>query len=98
MTRILAPFILALVMIGAAASARAECYADYKAKQDNPLRLHYGVIELPDAACAAPDAARPAIAARIADDGWTLLTVMAVFGADGLKERKNSAGPYYLRY
>ena len=24
----------------------ADCYADYKAKQDSPLRLHYGVMQL----------------------------------------------------
>jgi len=26
--------------------AQAECYADYKAKQDDPLRLHYGVAQV----------------------------------------------------
>ena len=29
-----------------ASAAHAACYADYKAKQDNPLRLHYGVVEV----------------------------------------------------
>lgn len=77
--------------------ADAACYADYKAKRDNPLRLHYGVIELPDDACT-PGAASRAIAGRIARDGWTLLNVLSIFGAEGLEERKASAGQFHLRY
>ena len=34
-----------LISVGSAASA-ADCYADYKAKQDDPLRLHYGVMQV----------------------------------------------------
>ena len=68
------------------------------AKQGNPLRLHYGVIKLPDSACGSPAAARPAISARIAHEGWTLLAVLSIFGSEGLAQRKDSAGAYYLRY
>ena len=39
----LAP-ILALAAL--AGPAGAACYADYKARQTDPLRLHYGVIEI----------------------------------------------------
>lgn len=98
MYRMLMPFALALALIGVAATARASCYADYKAKTDDPLRLHYGVVELPDAACADTDAAAPQISTRIARDGWTLLKVMSIFDANGLEERKASAGDYFLRY
>ena len=28
------------------APVSAACYADYKAKRDDPLRLHYGTIEI----------------------------------------------------
>lgn len=79
-----------------AGTAWAQCFADYKAKQDNPLRLHYGVVQL-SGACSA-DAARAEIAGRIARDGWTLLNVVSVFGPEGLAERKDSAGPYFLRF
>jgi hypothetical protein len=81
----------------AAAPASASCYADYKAKRDNPLRLHYGVIELPDSACS-PDAAKNQIAQRISADGWKLLNILSIFQNDGLEERKASAGQYFLRY
>ncbi|WP_415183752.1 hypothetical protein [Phaeovulum sp.] len=81
----------------AVSPANADCYADYKAKQDKPLRLHYGVAKLPDSACSAGAAAK-ALAPRLAKGGWTLLNILSIFGPDGLDQRKASAGPYYLRY
>ena len=92
MTRIVITF-LALM---AATTAQAACFADYKAKQDDPLRLHYGVIEL-RGPCE-PEAAQAEVTERIAVDGWQLLTVETIFDEDGLDERQDSAGEYYLRY
>lgn len=87
---------LAAVMMAALAMpASAECYADYKAKQDDPLRLHYGVAEV--AACDT-DGAAAELVPRLASDGWTLLTVLSTFGPEGLDERRDSAGAYFLRY
>lgn len=83
--------------LGLAAPAAADCYADYKAKQDDPLRLHYGVAQVGDGNCA-PGAAAGEIAPRLAGDGWTLLNVLSTFGPEGLDERKQSAGAYFLRY
>lgn len=88
----------ALTLAVAAGSAEAACYADYKAKQDSPLRLHYGVIELPDSACGDPGRAADEIARRIARDGWSLLDVLATFGDEGLGQRQESAGQFFLRY
>lgn len=86
-------------MLGTTAfAADAACYADYKAKRDNPLKLHYGVVELPDAACGSLTAAAANIAPRLAANGWVLLNVLSIFNADGLAQRKESAGEYYLRY
>lgn len=80
----------------AAPAAEAACYADYKARQDNPLRLHYGVMEVPDGACSV-GAAAEVVAARLGD-GWRLLQVVGVFGPEGLESRRASAGAYFLRY
>jgi len=78
-------------------AAHAGCYADYKAKKDNPLQLHYGVIELPQSLCDGGNVAA-AIAPRLAREGWTLLNALSVFGDAGLAKRKASAGPFYLRF
>lgn len=84
---------LTLALAGGAA---AQCFADYKAKQDNPLRLHYGVAQL-SGACSS-GSARSELQGRLAAQGWTLLQVMSVFGPEGLDQRKDSAGQYYLRF
>jgi hypothetical protein len=96
MTRHLVPFLL--LTAGLAAPAEAACYADYKAKQDQPLRLAYGVAELPDSGCGGPDAAAAALAPRLAAAGWTLLNILSLFGPEGLEERRDSAGDHFLRY
>lgn len=74
----------------------ADCYADYKAKQDNPLRLHYGVIKLNGACKRGP--AKAETSTRLNQNGWTMLNVMSVFGPEGLDERRSNAGSYYLRF
>jgi hypothetical protein len=90
------PIVLALVLLtGLTGSAVANCYADYKAKQDNPLRLHYGVAQV--SACN-KSTAQSELAGRLSAQGWSLLQVMSVFGAEGLEQRKESAGQYYLRF
>ena len=93
MLRLVLSFGLALAL---AAPASARCYADYKAKRDDPLRLHYGVAEL-DGRCA-PGAAAQELAPRLARAGWELLDVMGVFGPEGLEERRADAGRFFLRY
>ncbi len=95
MKHAIAPLCL-LALLAAAPAAAEGCYADYKAKQDNPLRLHYGVIELRDGCSAAT--AKPEVSARLKQGGWTLLNLLSVFGPEGLAERKADAGPYYLRF
>lgn len=88
-------FLIMILMISGSA-AHAACYADYKAKQDNPLRLHYGVAEV-RGDCSVSSAERQ-LGDRLARDGWQLLNVLGVFEDAGLEERKESAGDFYLRY
>ncbi|MER5172100.1 hypothetical protein [Thioclava sp. GXIMD2076] len=90
-------FLILALICAIAAPAQADCYADYKAKQDDPLRLHYGVAKLPDTACSR-DAARAELAPRLKRGGWTLLNIVSTFGDEGLEKRKQSAGSYFLRY
>ncbi|SFG99289.1 hypothetical protein [Sulfitobacter dubius] len=84
------------VTVALPAMAAAGCYADYKAKQDNPLRLHYGVAQINDACDAA--GAKAELTPRLAAEGWTLLNILSVFGDEGLDQRKDSAGTFYLRF
>lgn len=92
------PPLAAALALCAATAADAGCYADYKAKQEAPLRLHYGVAELPDAACDSARAAARVLAPRLAADGWKLLNILSIFGPEGLDQRKDSAGAFFLRY
>ena len=94
MKRLITSAALVLALVGPAA---AECFADYKAKRDEPLQLHYGVARVSDANCS-PGAAEGELAPRLRSDGWTLLTVLSTFGPEGLEERKASAGEFFLRY
>ncbi|KIN63101.1 hypothetical protein Z946_1964 [Sulfitobacter noctilucicola] len=90
--------ILAIGMVCALAlpAQAADCFADYKAKQDDPLRLHYGVAQV-NGPCD-PASAAAEIGPRLASQGWTLLNIVSTFGPEGLDERKGSAGPNYLRF
>lgn len=87
--------ILSLALIGLSVPAQAACFADYKAKQDNPLRLHYGVVQL-NGSCDV-QSAQSEIAGRLTG-GWQLLNVVSVFNDDQLPQKQESAGDYFLRF
>ena len=93
MKHISAFFITLMLSTGA---AQANCYADYKAKQDNPLQLQYGVAEV-FGDCSV-DGAWAELDQRLISNGWQLLEVISVFDDAGLDERRSSAGDYFLRY
>lgn len=88
--------LLAALSLMAASPATAACYADYKAKKENPLRLHYGVAEVSGACDRA--SARAQLSERLAAQGWTLLNIVSVFGDEGLDQRRGSAGANFLRF
>lgn len=87
---------ISLALIALAPMAQAACFADYKAKRDDPLRLHYGVAEI--AGPCTVDNAATELAPRLAEADWQLLNVVGVFDESGLEERKDSAGQNYLRF
>lgn len=92
------PILLAAALTVAGAPAGARCFADYKAKQDEPLRLHYGVVELQIEPCEMSADIEADVARRIGVDGWTLLQITSVFGEDELGAKQGDAGDYFLRY
>jgi hypothetical protein len=88
--------IAALLLVSTIGAAGAACLVDYKAKKEDPLQLHYGIIAIEDdAACEDPD---EVVAERIAVDGWQLLTVMGKLTEEEAEQRQTDAGAYYLRY
>lgn len=90
------PSLALAALLALALPAGAACFADYKAKQDNPLRLHYGVAQISGPCTRA--AAQAQLAQRLRAQGWTLLNVVSVFGPEGLAQRRGSAGSNFLRF
>lgn len=74
--------LLATTALAAVALAMpaAACTVKYKAKQDNPLQLTVGEAQLPDDACGSKEAAAAALAPMLAQQGWTLLSIVAILG------------------
>ena len=85
-------------VLAMALPASAACYADYRAQQNNPVRFHYGVAQIPDSACGNVNAASSALQGRLAQNGWTLVNVLSTFTDEGLESRRGNAGSYFLRY
>lgn len=96
MKHISLPLVTALLIALGSPAFAADCYADYKAKQDNPLRLHYGVAKVTGPCSKA--SAKKQLAQRLGAQNWKLLNVVSVFGPEGLEKRKNSAGSNFLRF
>ncbi|MGR3467023.1 MAG: hypothetical protein ACU0CI_04030 [Shimia sp.] len=89
-------FALILIATLAAGAAQAACYADYKAKRDNPLQLHYGVAEIAGPCTEANAAAQ--LPPRLATDGWELLSIVSLFDEAALPEKEENAADFFLRY
>ena len=89
--------ILTLTLTLAAGPALAQCFAEYRAKMDNPLRFHVGVAQIPDAQCN-PAGAAAYLTPRLARDGWIFLDILSTFGPEGLPSRRDRAGQFFLRY
>ena len=96
--RPMSTYVAAIWLALQAGPVDAACFAAYQAKQDAPLRLHYGVIELPVEPCEVSAEAEARVAERIGVDGWTLLQVVRVMGADDVEKERDNAGAYFLRY
>jgi hypothetical protein len=59
-----------------AGAASAACTAEYKAKQDDPLRLEHGTVEI--AGDCTVEAAMLELKEVLEAKGWTLLKVLSV--------------------
>jgi hypothetical protein len=91
-------FVATLAVFLAAGPVSAACYADYKAKKENPLKLHYGVMQLDAGPCQMSKAIANKVKNRLSHGGWTLLKVRSVFDERSLEAKKKDAGAYFLRF
>ena len=94
-TRFALPLVIAAALLPGL--ALADCYVSYKAKRDDPLKLHFGVAAVADGQCS-KGAAATALKPRLAKDGWILLSIVEMIPQDKLDGAKKSAGDYFLRY
>ncbi|WP_340688927.1 hypothetical protein [Salipiger thiooxidans] len=91
-------FLLLFLALVLPAAAQADCYVEYKAKRDAPLRLHYGIALLPGGDCPGKGQTADALRSRLAGSGWTLLNVVGSSTKEPGKKKKANAGDYYLRF
>ena len=98
MKRIANSLLAVCLFIGTASTASAACYADYKAKREDPLRLHYGVVQINAEPCSMSKAVSDNVSKRVAAGGWMLLQVQSVFDETELEAKKRDAGEFYLRF
>ena len=90
-------WIIVTLVIFLTQSAQAACYADYKAKQENPLKLHYGIMKFNSVECTA-SIVQKKVALRLLPHGWTLLNLLTVSRKLPTTQRKENAGENFLRY
>jgi hypothetical protein len=76
MKQILAPLLVSVLFSMAPALASAACYAEYKAKRNNPLKLVYDVARI-SGPCTVSSASAQ-LKSKLAKRGLTLLKVMSV--------------------
>ncbi len=86
-----------LVGLTLATQVSAQCYADFKAKQDDPWQGQYGIIELPASACGSIAAAKRYAAPVIARSGWELLQIRSIFDASEFQSRSANASVIHRR-
>ncbi len=86
-----------LLLITSAVTAQADCFVHYKAKQESPLKLHYGISQIGNADCTI-EAANRVISERLAVQGWSLLNIVKVSTQNPNSEEQANAGEYFLRF
>ena len=90
------------IMVAAAAAvlpltAYAEnCFVLYKAKKDNPLKLHLGLMKI-DRTCS-DDAIEVILRRRLLPAGWSLLQIVNVSQDIAVEKIKRDLGEYFLKY
>ncbi len=72
------------------------CFILYKAKKDNPLRLHVGIMEI-ERQCVDTDI-EVLSQQRLKPDGWSLLQIVNRLQKIDTKKLESDLGEYFLKY
>ena len=89
----------AIFLWGACLSSVAhaeDCFVLYKAKKDNPLKLHLGLMKI-DLTCS-DDAIEAILRRRLLPAGWSLLQIVNVSQDIAVEKIKRDLGEYFLKY
>ena len=89
----------AIFLWGACLSSVAhaeDCFVLYKAKKDNPLKLHLGLMKI-DRTCS-DDAIEAISRLRLQPVGWSLLQIVNVSKDIEVEKIKRDLGEYFLKY
>ena len=73
-----------------------DCFVLYKAKKDNPLKLHLGLIQI-NGQCASHDIEGITIQ-RLNSSGWKLLKIVKFTGKIEVEKMEKDLGDYFLKY
>jgi hypothetical protein len=89
----------AIFLWGACLSSAAhaeDCFVLYKAKKDNPLKLHLGLMKI-DRTCS-DDTIEAISRLRLQPAGWSLLQIVNVSKDIEVEKIKRDLGEYFLKY
>jgi hypothetical protein len=73
-----------------------QCFVLYKAKKDNPLKLHLGLMQINET-CTMKNIDTK-INNRLNSYGWTLLQIVTATENVKIEKMKRDLGDYFLKY
>ena len=73
-----------------------DCFILYKAKKDNPLKLHLGLIKI-NGPCLNRNI-ETIISSRLNPSGWLLLKIVNISESIEAKKMERELGDYFLKY
>ncbi|WP_127106179.1 hypothetical protein [Pararhodobacter zhoushanensis] len=77
--------------------ASAACYAEYRAQQQNPVQLAFGVAEIRGGSCDAQSAATY-LRSALARSGWTLSNIVSTVSSNSAPGNSGYTNGHYLRF
>ena len=87
----------AAATVAMAMPASAACYAEYRAQQQSPVQLAFGVAEIRSGSCDAQSAAAY-LRSALARSGWTLSNIVSTVSTNSAPGNSGYTNGHYLRF